>query len=293
VDDARDEVSPAAFWGRLDRPPLREQGLRRALTTGDDPAWRALEVLPRTGSTNTDLAARARAGEPAGLVLAADDQVAGRGRRSREWSVPPRSSVTLSVLLAPRAPADRWGWLPLLTGVSVVRALTRYAGVRAVLKWPNDVLVPVPGGELDLYKVCGILAETVETPSGVVVVVGIGLNVSQEPDELPVPTATSLRIAGAATTDRDTLLRAVLRQLATDVRAWDAAGGDPRASGLGAAYRQACATIGRRVAVLLPAGPPIEGGCEGVDDDGRLLVRDAEGGEHTLAAGDVVHVRPS
>ncbi|HEY6797266.1 MAG TPA: biotin--[acetyl-CoA-carboxylase] ligase [Kineosporiaceae bacterium] len=294
MDDARDEAPPATTpWARLDRPPLREQGLRRALVAGDDPSWRAIEVLPRTGSTNADLAARARAGEPAGMVLATDDQVAGRGRLSREWIVPPRSSVTVSVLLAPRAAADRWGWLPLLTGVSVVRALTRYAGVRAVLKWPNDVLVPVLGGDLELYKVCGILAEAVETPSGPAVVVGIGLNVSQEPDELPIPTATSLRLAGAATTDRDTVLRVILRQLAIDVRTWDAAGGDPRASGVGAAYREACTTIGRRVEVLLPAGPPIEGDCEGVDDDGRLLVRDDAGREHALAAGDVVHVKPS
>jgi len=280
----------------LQRPPLREDALRRALTGGDAPAWRAVEVVARTGSTNADLAARARAGEPAGLVLTTDDQVAGRGRLAREWSVPPRSSIAVSVLVAPRVPVAGWGWLPLLTGVSVVRALTRVAGLPAVLKWPNDVLVPDCGvaaaGPEDLRKVCGILAETVPAPAGPAAVVGIGINVSQDVAELPVPTATSLHLAGAATTDRDTLLRAVLRQLAADLRTWEEAGGAPRASGIGAAYREACSTIGRRVEVHLPGRAPLTGAAEGVDDEGRLLVRDDAGRDHALAAGDVVHVRP-
>ena len=294
VASVTDTAAPTP-WARLDRPPLRESALRSALVEGPGRSWRALEVLASTGSTNADLAARARAGEPAGLVLTTDDQVAGRGRLARQWTVPPRSSIAVSVLIAPRVPVERWGWLSLLTGVAVVRALTAVAGLPAVLKWPNDVLVPVrePDGGTVERKVCGILAEAVETPGGPAVVMGIGLNVSQDADELPVPTATSVRLAGGAVTDRDTLLRAVLRRLADDVRSWDDAGGDPRASGLGAAYREACSTVGRRVAVHLPGRPPLEGVCEGVDDDGRLLVRDDTGGDHALAAGDVVHVRPS
>ena len=287
-----DVGSGASPWTSLDRPPLRQEALARALVGGDAPSWRALEVVARTGSTNADLAARARAGEPAGLVLTTDDQVAGRGRLAREWTVPPRSSIAVSVLVAPRVPVAGWGWLPLLAGLSVVRALTRVAGLPAVLKWPNDVLVPVVGADGELFKVCGILAEQVPTPGGPAAVVGIGINVTQDVGELPVPTATSLRLAGAATTDRDTVLRAVLRQFAADLHDWEAAGGGPRASGVGAAYREACTTIGRRVEVHLPAGPPLVGTAEGVDDDGRLLVRDDAGADHALAAGDVVHVRP-
>ena len=279
-------------WTRLDRPPLREDALRRALVGGEGGGWRALEVVPRTGSTNADLAARARGGEAPGLVLTTDDQVSGRGRLAREWTVPPRSSIAVSVLIAPKVPVERWGWLSLLTGVSVVRALTRVAGLPAVLKWPNDVLVPVGAGSDELFKVCGILAEAVQVPGGPAAVLGIGINVSQDAEELPVPTATSLRLAGAATTDRDTLLRAVLRRLTADLAAWESADGDPRRSGIGAAYREACSTIGRRVEVHLPAGEALLGTCDGVDDDGRLLVRDDDGADHAFAAGDVVHVRP-
>jgi BirA family biotin operon repressor/biotin-[acetyl-CoA-carboxylase] ligase len=307
-------AEPGASWTDLSRPPLRVGALSAALTSGDAPSWRAVEVVARTGSTNADLAARARAGEPAGLVLTTDDQTSGRGRLARDWTVPPRSSIAVSVLLAPTTPVQHWGWLPLLAGLAVVRTLTRVAGLPAVLKWPNDVLVPIPGGQIpggqipggqfpggqfpggepELYKVCGILAEAVEIPGGGrAVVLGTGINVSQDADELPVPQATSLRLAGAATTDRDTVLRAYLRRLADDYRAWDAAGGQPRASGLGAGYREACTTIGRRVRVQLPGRDPLVGACEGVDDDGRLLVRDDAGAEHVLAAGDVVHVRAS
>jgi BirA family transcriptional regulator, biotin operon repressor / biotin---[acetyl-CoA-carboxylase] ligase len=280
-------------WTDLSRPPLRVASLTAALTSGDAPPWRAIEVLARTGSTNADLAGRARGGEASGLVLTTDDQVAGRGRLAREWTAPARSSIAVSVLLTPSAPVERWGWLSLLAGVAVVRTVTRIAGLAAVLKWPNDVLVPVPGSAEEAYKVCGILAEAVGTPGGGrAVVLGAGLNVSQSADELPVPQATSLKIAGSATTDRETLLRAYLRELAALYRRWDAAAGDPRASGLGPAYREACTTIGRPVAVQLPGREPLVGTAQGVDDDGRLLVRDDAGADHALAAGDVVHVRP-
>jgi BirA family biotin operon repressor/biotin-[acetyl-CoA-carboxylase] ligase len=294
---------PVGSWTDLSRPPLRIPVLRAALTVGDRPTWRAVDVVPRTGSTNADLAERARAGEEAGLVLTTDHQTAGRGRMAREWETPARSSVAVSVLLRPTAPIERWGWLSLMAGVAVVRALTSVGGLPAVLKWPNDVLVPEPGdgmgqrrGSADhvvLKKVCGILAEVITTPTGPAVVLGAGINVSQSRDELPVPQATSLRLAGAAVTDRDTVLRAYLRELATLRDEWDGAAGDPRRSGLGAAYREACVTIGRQVELLLPGRDPLVGLADGVDDDGRLMLRDDEGHQTAHAAGDVVHVRPS
>lgn len=302
-------------WTDLDRPPLRQAALRAALTGGHDPAWRQLEVVAATGSTNADLAARAVAGAAEGLVLTTDDQTAGRGRLGRAWTSPPRAAIAVSVLLRPAGepvgagtsptgdltaapPVDqaRWSWLSLLAGLAVVDALTRVCGLPARLKWPNDVLVPAAGvpapddADPDLRKVCGLLAEVVTTPTGPAVVLGAGINVSQDAAELPVPTATSLRLAGSATTDRDTVLRAYLRALSARYRRWRAAGGDPRASGVGAAYREACVTIGRDVAVRLPGAEPVTGRAEGVDDDGRLLV--ATGGRvRSFAAGDVLHAR--
>ena len=114
------------------------------------------------------------------------------------------------MLLRPAdVPPTRLGWLPLLTGVAVAAAVRDEAGVPASLKWPNDVLV----GE---RKLAGILAEA----HGDAIVVGVGLNVTLSQAELPVPTATSLLIEDAASTDRAALLAAILTELARRYRAW-------------------------------------------------------------------------
>jgi BirA family biotin operon repressor/biotin-[acetyl-CoA-carboxylase] ligase len=287
--------APGSAWSDLTRPPLSAAALRRALVEGDRPPWRVLDVVAETESTNADVAARARAGEPAGYVLVADHQSAGRGRLERTWTTPPRAALAISVLLRPRPAMAYWSWLPQLAGVALVDALTRTCGLSARLKWPNDVLLPDDGNPRSgqYRKVCGILAEAVPPGPGDLgaVVLGAGINVSQDADELPVPTATSLHLAGSATTDRDVVARAYLRALAARYGAWQSAGGNPRASGLAAAYREMCLTIGQDVRVLRPAADDLRGHAEGVDDDGRLLVRDAGGRLSALAAGDVVHVR--
>jgi len=252
------------------------------------PGWR-VERVAETGSTNADLAAAAAAGGGEGLVLVADRQTAGRGRQGRSWDAPPGSGLTASVLLRPRAPLARLGWLPLLTGLAVAEAVEEVAGVPARLKWPNDVLV----GD---RKLAGVLVELHTGPpsvphDGPAAVVGLGLNVGLGEHELPVPTATSLAIEGARTVDRGAVLGAVLAVLEARYRAWSDADGDPDASGVRQAYLVRCATVGRRVRVALAAGDRLEGEAVGVDPAGRLRVADDGGRLHEVAAGDVEHVR--
>lgn len=258
-------------YGDLDRPPLRARALQRALAPD---GWR-VEVLARTASTNAVVAERARAGEPAGLVVVAEQQTAGRGRLDRTWVSPVRAGLTFSVLLRPELPQAQWPWLPLFTGLAVTTVLREQAEIDAVLKWPNDVLVRRKGSDV-ARKVCGVLAEV---PEPTAVVLGVGLNVTTRPDELPHPQATSLLMEQARTTDRDTLLRALLRAITRTV-------GDPSASRI--AYRRLCSTIGQRVRIELPARDPVVGTAEAVDEGGQLVV---DGEPH--GAGDVVHVRPS
>lgn len=281
-------------YGDLERPPLHEGALLRALVR-DGGLWREIRVVDETGSTNADLAARAREGAPEGTVLVTEVQTAGRGRLGRTWTAPPRSGLTFSVLLRPAVPVPVLGWASLLTGVAVataVRRMTawsqqgeRFLGARddvtvdARLKWPNDVLV----GD---RKLAGILAEKVDGG----LVIGVGLNVGLREDELPVPAATSLAIEGAPLSDRAPLLRAILREFATWYREWAALEGDPERSGLRTAYRDLCATLGREVRVELPGGERLTGTARDVDGTGRLVVA-AAGGERAVSAGDVVHVR--
>ncbi|MDT9592702.1 biotin--[acetyl-CoA-carboxylase] ligase [Nocardioides zeae] len=263
-----------------DRPPIRTEELE------DLSPWR-VQVVAASGSTNADLAARARAGAPAATVLVAEHQTAGRGRIDRTFVTPDRAALTFSVLLRPDVAPSAWPWLPLAAGLAV-RAGTRarHPELDVRLKWPNDVLVHGADG-VD-RKVCGILAERVETPAGAAAVLGIGVNVSTRADELPVPTACSLLTAGApeATLDRTALLRAVLAELASVLDLWQ--GGEQGA--LRGAYAAACTTVGQAVRVVVPAGEPLEGEAVDVDADGRLVVRSG-GRDHAVSAGDVVHVR--
>jgi BirA family biotin operon repressor/biotin-[acetyl-CoA-carboxylase] ligase len=222
-------------------------------------------------------------------VVVAEEQTAGRGRLDRAWTSPARAGLTFSVLLRPvGVPPARWAWLPLLAGVALTRAVRRVAQVEARLKWPNDLLLDGSAGSGGGGKAAGVLAEVV----GDAVVVGVGLNVTTTRAELPAPEATSLLLAGAATTDRDTLLRAVLRELAEDYGVWCAHAGAADGSGLRAAYVESCATLGRQVRVTRPGREPLAGEAVDVDADGRLVV-DTAGGPVPIAAGDVIHLRPA
>ncbi|MGW7421427.1 biotin--[acetyl-CoA-carboxylase] ligase [Streptomyces sp. NPDC054813] len=287
--DAADENNDR--WSDLDRPPLGAAGLRRALVRdgGHGGLYCDIEVVQRTGSTNSDLVARALAGDAdEGAVLVAEEQTSGRGRLDRQWTAPARSGLFFSVLLKPAGvPVARWGWLPLLTGVAVATGLARVAGVDTALKWPNDLLVTVGDEE---RKAGGILAERAGEDA---VVVGVGINVTLRAEELPVPQAGSLALAGAVTTDRDPLLRAVLRSLEDWYGRWREAGGDPARSGLQETYAAGCATLGRTVRAELPGDRSLVGEAVAVDGDGRLVIATEAGVQEPVGAGDIVHLRPA
>lgn len=269
------------MYADLSRPPLNASALSRAVVY-DGSLWSALRVVNRTGSTNADLAAAAREGAPGGTVLVAEEQTLGRGRLDRGWVSPPQAGLTFSILLHPPGdiPVSRWGWLPLLAGVALADAVRSVGELAIWLKWPNDLLLGA-----HRCKAAGVLAEVVDEA----VVIGIGLNVSTRPDELPEH-ATSLAVEGAANVDRGPLLRAVLREIESRYRRWCASLGDAVACGLLASYVEACDTLGREVSVALPVGGSIGGRAEAIDSAGRLLVR--TGAQvHALTAGDVTQLR--
>ncbi|KRE37655.1 hypothetical protein ASG73_08335 [Janibacter sp. Soil728] len=237
--------------------------------------WGEVVHLDVTGSTNAEAADRARPWSP----VLAELQTAGRGRLGRAWQEVPSAGLAVSVLV-PVPPNP--GWLPLAAGLAVRTALSD-TGVAVGLKWPNDVLAT----EDDDRKLCGILCQMVPDASGVVV--GIGINVHHDRDQLPFPSATSLRLVGAEV-DRTDLAAAVLRQLRALHE--DLMAGGNRAKGVHAAYRAACTTIGREVDVHRPDGSVQQVRATAVDDEGCLVVRGA-GGSATVAAGDVQHIRPA
>lgn len=264
-------------------PPVNVDALR-ARVCGPGHLWTSVRVLSETGSTNADMASAARAGAFAGAVLCAEHQTSGRGRYTRQWRDVPGANVAVSVLLRPEIPQQRWGWLPLVAGLGVHRGLTALGVPDVELKWPNDVLLRgrAPG------KVAGILAELVLTRQGPACVIGVGINVGLDVDELPVGTATSLALQGKAP-DKTDLVAAVLdgwqmwqRRLETGEQ-------------LHGVYSEICGTVGREVRVQLDGengiGELVTGLATGVDGHGQLLVRRADGSEVPVPAGDVFHVR--
>jgi BirA family transcriptional regulator, biotin operon repressor / biotin---[acetyl-CoA-carboxylase] ligase len=210
-----------------------------------------------TDSTNERARALAVAGAPHGALVTADEQRAGRGRQGRTWSAPPRSAVLMSVVLRELSET-----LPLAAAVAICEALP----VDARIKWPNDVWI-------DGRKVGGILVEA--RPQEGWAVLGIGLNVAAEEFAAPLAeTATSLRLAGAATTT-DEALAGVLKAL----ESWL-----PRPiSEVLPAWRSRDALLGHTVRW---ANGSQEGTAAGVNDSGALIV-DTVDGRITLDAGEV------
>jgi BirA family biotin operon repressor/biotin-[acetyl-CoA-carboxylase] ligase len=249
---------------------------------GDQPAspgvrWR-IRRFDEIDSTNRYALDAARAGERPGLVVVADHQQAGRGRRGRAWTAPAGSSLLVSILLEPPPAPDRVQLLTMAAGLALTASVRSVAGVDAELKWPNDLVV----GD---RKLAGLLAET-EVRDGRVrgVVVGIGCNVTWDgfPAELAA-TATACDREAGHPVDRGALLDVLLDELATRLAGLSAVPGE---------YRSRLATLGRSVRVELAAGV-LEGVATDVDDDGRLVVRPRHGSPTVVAAGDVVHLRPA
>ncbi|MGO4255807.1 biotin--[acetyl-CoA-carboxylase] ligase [Marmoricola sp. RAF53] len=252
--------TPQTAWS-----PLEPQ----ALSTVAGPAW-SVTLLENATSTN----AVAAENPVAGTIVVADHQTAGRGRLDRSWETPPGTALTFSAVVDPRLDDADWPLLPLAVALAVAEGVRRATGVDVALKWPNDLL-------LDDLKVAGILLERVQPAGGrPLAVVGIGINVGMAAHELPVPTATSLALAGADV-DRTAVFGAVAQALGAELAELSAG---PAA--VLDRYRAACSTVGRTVRVDLPDGTSFTGAAEAVDDRGRLVV---DG--RVVGAGDVVHVR--
>ena len=236
------------------------------------------EYVNQTGSTNTDLVAAAAASPseyPHLSVLVAGSQTAGRGRTGRAWVSPAGKSLSISVLVRPQGwSPENFGWLPLVAGVAMRRAIQSALPERSVgLKWPNDV-------QVNGLKISGILSELLPAATGVVI--GAGVNLTLEKSELPIEAATSLLLEGSNISPDDFLLSylSALAELVTD---FDEVPGIVRTD---------CSTIGQNVRAIFPDSSEAIGLAGGIDDSGRLLISVA--GENQLlavSAADIQHLR--
>ena len=268
------------------REALDSQLVKAALITAPNP-WQMVDVYASIDSTNLE----ALRGPRPWRVVVADYQSAGRGRLARQWRAPAGTSIAVSAVVpVPVGRASDLGWLPLLSGMAMRSALADVSHVAGRLKWPNDVMVQertaTPGAPW--LKISGVLCEM--APSGDLAVIGAGANIVQERSELPVDTATSLAMCGAADIRREDLIVRYLQELADLHRAWWTGGAGLEV--LRTSYRASCLTIGLEVDVHQPDGRVARGTATAVDDVGRLVVAGG-GSSRAHAAGDVVHVRRS
>ena len=258
-------------------PHEEENGYRLESVPGTSPTTLGRELEgytvehhDRLDSTNARARALAEAGER-GVVVVADEQTAGRGRRDREWTSP-AGGVYLSVVASSSVPVARAPLFTLAAAVATARA-AREAGVDAHIKWPNDVVLAGERPE-DYRKLAGVLTE-MQGEGGAVdwLVVGVGVNVGDP------------AVEGAAGLPADTDRRAFLRRLLGEFRGL---GGSPEA--VLPAWRELALTLGQRVRVDTPEGP-VEGEAVDVEAPGALLV-DTGGGVVRVTAGDCEHLRP-
>lgn len=240
--------------------------------------WR-VSVVDVTGSTQNDLVLLARSEKAKhGDVLVTEFQTHGRGRLDRTFESHAYSSLLFSLYIETSVNVNDWGWLSLLAGMATADAITHICTFtqekKPKLKWPNDVLISDK-------KVCGILAERIDTKG---VVIGIGLNVSTTVGELPVLTATSLAIEVTSACDRDLLLVNILEEFAKLLKRWEE--GDET---LLEDYLNKSATVGRKVRIESPNGHFLESQAVGIDPKGCLVL---QSGEH-VSVGDVLHLHPN
>jgi len=240
---------------------------------------RRLQVVAEIGSTNDAIMAAGHAGEAEGLAVLADRQTSGRGRRGRSWASLPGVGIWTSVLLRPPVSPLQAPLLTLMASLATAEAIARVARVEPVLKWPNDLL-------LHGRKVVGILTEMTTTAQRIgQVAIGIGINVHQRPEDFPDrvrETATSIDLAAGRRVDRGEVAAALYDSLDR----WYAAVCADGMSMVLEAARARTATLGKPVTVDT-GGEQWQGTALDLDEDGALLVVDAQGDVQRVLADDV------
>lgn len=246
-------------------------------------AGRTLYYYDETGSTNTDAKRLAEEGAPHGTVVAADVQTAGKGRRGRAWQTLSGTALSFTLMIRPDFPPDKASMLTLVIALSVAEAAEAVSGIRASIKWPNDIV-------MNRKKLCGILTEmtvTPETDEIQYVVMGVGVNVNnadpQEFLEEMRDRTTSLRIESGRQIDRAALLNEILLRFEANyeifLKTLDL-------SGLRENYQSRLQGVGGEVRVLDPAGE-YTGISQGISDRGELLVVRENGERVQVYAGEV------
>jgi BirA family biotin operon repressor/biotin-[acetyl-CoA-carboxylase] ligase len=236
-------------------------------------------VFSAVDSTNEQAKQCLEQDSPEGLVLIAESQTQGRGRRGRDWASMPGAGIYLSVILKPNIHPRRLPQLTLLAGLATTLAINEFTTQKALLKWPNDVL-------LNGKKCCGILSETHPASGGeTAVIVGIGINVHHSAPDFPdgiKSTATSLKIETGSTISRMPLICALLGHLDEQYNAFL---NDSKQT-LIEKWLENSDLVGKKITVT-HGKSATSGTALGLDSQGRLLMHSEKGEEMAFDSGEV------
>ena len=235
-------------------------------------------------STNTEAARQAASGAPEGLCIVAREQTRGRGRQQRIWISPPDAGLYFSIVLRPRLDVSRWPLLTLMSALAVADALAETCALSVDIKWPNDI-------EAEGRKLCGILAEAIETNAGRACIIGIGLNLKESafPEELR-ETAIAVETLRGDAPDVEELLQSLTRAIASRYQTLQEPDGARQTIEEWTA--RSSYARGKRVRVALEA-EIVEGTTRGLEPDGALRVETSAGEIKIVRAGDVTALRPA
>jgi len=228
-------------------------------------------VVDLTASTQSDLAELVKSKSvKSGEVIVTEFQSAGRGRLERTFQAPTHSALLFSLYIEPKRVRSDWGFISHLASLSMLEVISSDLPMKASLKWPNDILI----GE---KKVAGLLAQVSDQG----IIIGLGLNVEMNIEELPVETATSLAISGSKELNRNLILSKFLNVFEDNFANWE------KGANFLDRYSQVCATLGRQVQIEVTGRTNRTGIAQSVNEFGALLLDDG----FEVNVGDVVHLR--
>ena len=234
-------------------------------------------------STNTEVARLAAEGAAEGLAVVADEQTAGRGRLQRAWSSPKGAGLYFSILLRPTLAPDRWPLITFVAALATGDALREAGKVETDIKWPNDLLAYE-------RKICGILAEAIETPYGRAVVVGIGINLTDDAFPRQIANvATSVARQSGRQPEREAILADLLTALSRWYSLLQEADGAVK---IVAAWSSRSSYASGKLVRITNGDEILQGVTRGIEDDGALRLETAQGIQ-LIRAGDVTSVRPA
>ena len=277
------EASPHLGYRLLSAPDVLHADDLMSRLAGSQVIGRDIRVFQETTSTSDVIERLARDGVKEGAVVFAESQTKGRGRLGRQWVSPTKAGLWFSVLLRPGLRPHDTTQLVVASATALRRAIETHTGLKAEIKWPNDVL-------FQGRKLAGILTElSAELDRVKHVVVGIGVNVNLDPGDFPSElrrVATSLKAELGKAVSRPELAVAILRELDLDY--------ERIASGRFAAvadeWEQHCTTLAREV-VIRTGQRQLRGRAESLDEDGALLLRTDHGRLERVIGGDVTLVK--